>query len=254
MQLLEAQHLDPVLDHLVGHRFTTQEFITEFEQQNPSLFAQITAEYGRGGRGSGKHYSASVHIGKSLGAYNGEHRLISLDYIQAPPEWGNNMIAFWECLAADNADTVRVTNSMEDDIGDLLSNTELSDTERAQLVLARIGQGNFRRNLINYWQRCPVTGCEEVRLLTASHIKPWSASLPAERLDPFNGLLLTPNIDRVFDRGLITFQDDGTLLCSSLLTDNTIEALGIQPGIRITLAAQHLPYMAYHREHVFESA
>lgn len=253
MQLIKAQYLDPVLDRLIGKRFTTQEFIAELVRQDAALYEQITTEYGAGGKGSGRHYSASVHVGKSLSAYEGKHQLSFLDYIQAPPEWGNRVIALWECRANDGADTVRVSNSMEADISDILANTALSATERSQLVLTRIGQGDFRKALIRYWKRCPVTGCPEVRLLTASHIKPWSASSPAERLDPFNGLLLTPNVDRVFDRGLVTFQDDGSLLCSSLLTDETVKALGIKQGTRILLEARHLSYMAYHREHVFES-
>ncbi|MDX1521473.1 MAG: HNH endonuclease signature motif containing protein, partial [Anaerolineae bacterium] len=69
---------------------------------------------------------------------------------------------------------------------------DLSDTEREAIIQSRIGQGKFRTMLINYWQCCAVTGCQNETLLRASHIKPWRNSKNEERLDVYNGLLLIP--------------------------------------------------------------
>ena len=81
---------------------------------------------------------------------------------------------------------------------------DLSETEREAMIMARVGQGPFRDALIRRWGGCSVTGCGAHELLIASHIKPWSkCTTPAERLGAANGLLLTPNLDKLFDRGLI---------------------------------------------------
>ena len=74
----------------------------------------------------------------------------------------------------------------------------LSSSERETIVKARIGQGRFRQNLIDYWSACAVTGCKEEHLLRASHIKPWSKASLEERLDLYNGLLLSPALDACF--------------------------------------------------------
>lgn len=88
-------------------------------------------------------------------------------------------------------------------------------------------------------------------MLRASHIKPWRVSRNKERLDPFNGLLLTANIDILFDRGLISFSDDGTLLHVRAIKADTLKMLGCNPAVRLKLDVRHTPYLAYHRAEVF---
>jgi hypothetical protein len=79
-----------------------------------------------------------------------------------------------------------------------------STTEREARVKVRISQVRFRRwVLASYGGRCCVTGLQEARLLIASHIVPWAES-PANRMNPRNGLCLSPLYDRAFDQGLIT--------------------------------------------------
>lgn len=126
------------------------------------------------------------------------------------------------------------------------------ETEARALRDSRLGQGRFRASVMDYWRRCAVTGCEALELLAASHIKPWRSSTNAERLDPYNGLLLTPNLHAAFDVGLISFRDDGSVVLSSRADPATLEALGIHSGLRIDgLAPDHVKYIRYHREHVF---
>lgn len=127
---------------------------------------------------------------------------------------------------------------------------DASETVRQQLIEARIGQGRFRQELMAYWQRqCAVTGAAVAETLIASHIMPWAQSDNTERLDAYNGLLLSANLDRLFDRGLIGFADDGRLIRSARISDEDLARLGIAPDARLChVAPQHLPYLAHHRQ------
>lgn len=134
---------------------------------------------------------------------------------------------------------------------DITRDPNLSNTEKQQLVKARVGQGAFRESLIRMWGRCGITGCGYVDILRSSHIKPWRDATNEERLDTFNGLLLSPNIDALFDRGLISFTDHGELLISSRLSDSARKALGCPSIGKVPLQQKHAKYMAWHRQHVF---
>ncbi|ENT8436836.1 HNH endonuclease [Pseudomonas sp. GD04087] len=130
----------------------------------------------------------------------------------------------------------------------------LTDTEREALIKARIGQNGYREALLAYWGGCAVTDCCVPELLRASHIKPWRAASSSERLDPFNGLLLTPNLDLAFDQGLISFDEDGLILLSSDLDPASIKALHLTPQLCLRqLETRHRGYLAWHREHLFRA-
>lgn len=142
-------------------------------------------------------------------------------------------------------------SDVEADIENILSQTDISNTEKSSLLKTRIGQGTFRQKLIAYWNGCAVTGYKDCALLIASHIKPWCAASNTERLDLFNGLLLLPTLDCAFDSGLITFKDSGKIVLSPLL--EAPHVLGITASMRVNLNAKHQPYMQFHREEVFRS-
>ena len=142
-------------------------------------------------------------------------------------------------------------NDVASDVDAILKNDDLSKTERVDLVMSRIGQGAFRQKVLTSWQACAVTGYRDTSLLVASHIKPWRDCTSAERLNPYNGLLLTPNLDKVFDTGLVTFSKRGPIAISPLLTDP--EKLGIKPAMRVELTAQHEPFISFHRDTIFLS-
>ena len=105
--------------------------------------------------------------------------------------------------------------------------------------------------MVQWHRRCSVTGCAIEQVLRASHIKPWRVSSNAERLDPFNGFLLTANIDILFDRGLISFNDDGTLVHVRAIRERTLRELGCDPTVRLKLDRRHAPYLEYHRSEIF---
>jgi hypothetical protein len=123
-------------------------------------------------------------------------------------------------------------------------------TQREQLGLARIGQGQFRLDCNQLWKwRCALSGVAIPELLRASHIKAWHEASDAERLDPYNGLLLAAHVDALFDRHLIGFADDGHLLYSSRIKASDLWAIGIDPEVaRVDgLHARHRVYLAHHR-------
>lgn len=129
---------------------------------------------------------------------------------------------------------------------------DLPETEREAVVKSRIGQGEFRKRLVEYWSECAVTGCGESRLLKASHIKPWRDSDNSERINVFNGLLLTPNLDSAFDQGFITFDNEGKIIISKKLSEKERKILGIHPDMKLRrIEPRHVEYLAYHRENLF---
>lgn len=128
-------------------------------------------------------------------------------------------------------------------------------TERTREVRQRIGQEVFREALVDMWQgRCAITGLIlPSALLRASHAKPWAKASDAERLDPFNGLLLAVHLDAMFDAGLIAVGEDGRVLYSPKLDAATRVHFGLRDDLRIrALAPGHLPYLQWHREHLFQ--
>jgi hypothetical protein len=139
---------------------------------------------------------------------------------------------------------------VQEDIQRIKSSPQLDVTEKNILTRARLGQGIYRKNLISYWGGCAVTGIKNQRLLIASHIKPWAISSNEERLDTFNGLLLSPNLDKVFDLGYISFDAGGKIIISKEL--ERPDALGITSVMRISLVAQHHSYLEHHRDSIFK--
>ena len=135
------------------------------------------------------------------------------------------------------------------DPGDLAA---LSDTEREAVARLRTVQGQFRSRLLEYWKgRCCITGLAVPELLRASHIKPWKDSDAAERVDVYNGLLLSGSLDLAFDQGFISFEESGELIFSSQLTPISLSALPLHGAESVPLHSEHKNYLAYHRENVF---
>lgn len=129
-------------------------------------------------------------------------------------------------------------------------------TEAERLVVQRVGQNLFRAALLDYWQgRCCVTGLDVPELLRASHIRPWAqCDNDDERLDVFNGLLLAPHVDALFDGGWISFAADGGLLVSPLLTQSSQSRLGVRNDWHIVgLTSAHQRYLGFHNKYLLRS-
>jgi putative restriction endonuclease len=128
----------------------------------------------------------------------------------------------------------------------------LPETERESVVKARIGQGIFRKELLDMWEGCAVTGVKLPDVLRASHIKPWRDCTNPERTNRYNGLLLLPQYDHLFDKKLISFEDDGQLVKSPVLDQIPLNQLGIgETDCLRDVSDAHIPFLQYHRESMF---
>jgi len=129
----------------------------------------------------------------------------------------------------------------------------LEITQQEQIVISRLGQGDFRRNVIRLWGSCSVTGLQNVSLLRASHIKPWKDSDNNERLTPYNGLLLIPDYDFLFDRGYLSFKNNGNVVVSQRLSPFARKVFDVRDDLRLRkVFPESKEYFEFHRSEVFE--
>lgn len=145
-------------------------------------------------------------------------------------------------------------NTIVDPLVDLTPSNRIippNVTERTGLVTTRVGQGAYRKSIIYRWDcKCAVTGFDKLEVLIASHIVPWSEATDNERLDVDNGLLLSPTYDALFDRHLISFENDGKIILSDKIDHNAYKKIGISGIERIkNLSINNHIYLGRHREH-----
>lgn len=168
---------------------------------------------------------------------------------------GNNMYSnalkqFRLFRMVDNAEAVTAET-----VASIIPNyATLSETERTTLVKSRIGQGAFKKKLLEkYDSTCIVTGINEKRLLIASHVKPWAVCTNEERVSSENGLLLTPTFDKLFDSGLITFSTEGKIYFSSQLSNDVIGKLHVAEGdmFNLKMSSELAHNLQYHQDIVF---
>ena len=153
-------------------------------------------------------------------------------------------------LAADAWDPEREDEAAEEEIR---QRSDIGPTEKLNLLKARRGQGVYRAKLEHIESSCRLTGLLDRRHLRASHIKPWRLCDDQEKLDGCNGLLLSPHIDHLFDRGYISFSDQGDLMASKDLNHLVLEKWGIVLPRNVgAFRPEQCRYLEYHRTHVFE--
>lgn len=146
----------------------------------------------------------------------------------------------------------RIADSIITEIKAVENDNTIKMTEKDSIVKSRIGQGIFRKELIEYWHGCAISQCPLTWMLIASHIKPWRDADNQERLDPYNGLLLLPNYDKLFDLGYISFNSKGKIMYSRLLDKFDRETIGLTNNLHLVkLEEQHLKYLKYHNDNCF---
>ena len=186
-----------------------------------------------------------------------EHGKVNMGYLYAVPD------AFGQALSAGiDIQPLTIVSKFEDEetkrlvdeTQHLLGDSARTRTERTQLIAARMGQGMFKERVARIEPVCRVTGVSNPRHLIASHMKPWRSSSNEERVSGSNGLLLSPHIDHLFDRGFITFENSGELVISKKLSDDVASRWSIrnQQVVR-TFAKRKQPYLEYHRDVIFQS-
>lgn len=141
----------------------------------------------------------------------------------------------------------------ERELNVITADETIPETDRLAIVLARRGQGLFKQRVMRLEKACRVTGVTREEHLRASHCKPWRDSNNNERLDAENGLLLTPSVDHLFDRGFIGFEDDGDLIVSPVADRESLQRMGIDTRNRINVgvfSSGQRNYLNFHRDSV----
>ena len=128
------------------------------------------------------------------------------------------------------------------------------DLEKVQLTKARRGQGIFRTNVRLIEHSCRLTGVSNIKHLRASHIKPWKDSNDQEKIDGNNGLLLSPHIDHLFDRGFITFKNNGDIAISKELSPVILDQWSLTSVENVgSFSHKQSEYLDFHRDVVFKA-
>lgn len=143
----------------------------------------------------------------------------------------------------------------EDRLQDRIAHSDsIPETTRRALIQARRGQGRFKENVARFEAQCRITGVFNPVHLVASHIKPWRESNNEERLVGSNGLLLTPTIDHLFDRGFISFEDEGNVLVSPVADPESLTRMGLavdRPVLTGPFSSDQRHFLDYHRKEIF---
>ncbi len=135
--------------------------------------------------------------------------------------------------------------------------TTIPDTERLAIVRSRIGQGLFKDRVRQIESRCRITGVDNPTHLIASHCKPWRDATNDERLNGENGLLLTPSIDHLFDRGFIGFENQGELIISPAAHRPSLQRMGVETERIVNVGSfsqGQREFLEFHRESVLLKA
>lgn len=185
---------------------------------------------------------------------------------RVPPDLAETLLGLIGVEARNIANAARVADeaTANDAVGliqweahqieQLKQDHNIAPTEREALVLARRGQGKFRQKVATIEKWCRITHVEKPEHLRASHCKPWRDSNNEERLDGENGLLLTPTIDHLFDRGFISFESNGDLLVSPVAHRDSLERMGVDMASRVNVgsfSSGQRRFLEFHRNSVF---
>ena len=178
--------------------------------------------------------------------------------VPALADWTNQMVidfCFW--LSRENMKTSKeelCNNAVIEEaqkIEEEISSLNVEGVSKKAIINVRVNQGTFRDKLLKRYNKCCLCGMETKTLLVASHIKPWAESEPKEKLDVNNGFLMCSNHDRIFDKGYITFDDDGKIIISDRLTENDRKLLNVNSRKHIELTEGNKKYLKFHRKKVF---
>lgn len=165
----------------------------------------------------------------------------------------DNQDGYYFRLFADYFDEYENSFSIQK-IEETINNQTVDQTVRTSLIKARVGQGEYRKKLLDLCPFCPISMVSDERVLIASHIKPWAKCDNLEKIDPLNGFMLTPNYDLLFDRGFLSFTNDKKTILSPFLSNMTYSKLNISDGKLIA----NLPtegresYLEYHRNNILK--
>jgi 5-methylcytosine-specific restriction enzyme A len=201
---------------------------------------------------NGKRIFLFVQVEKAYIRFEAELELIDFDFFNGLDREGKHRIAIKFFFKRKNKEykyLIDEINVHEDEVPPKNINIP-NETERKGLVTSRVGQGAYRKSILFRWEfKCAVTGYSKNEILIASHIVPWKGSSNEERLDVDNGILLSPTYDALFDKHLISFQNNGKIILSDSLIKTRYQEIGITglETIKKITTGNH-NYLEKHRE------
>ena len=149
----------------------------------------------------------------------------------------------------------KVGRSLMEDVAEaaIQQRTDIGPPQKSDLLKARYGQGPFRFNVEQNEHSCRISGVLDRRHLWARHIKPWCECEDAEKLDGANGLMMSPHIAHLFERGYISFSNEGDLLVSQDLNPVVLDSWHIELPMNVgEFRPEQCYYLDWHRREVFE--
>ena len=238
----------------------TEQDFSEWMHENTSLSDSSVGHYLQGLRTTSKDMLSLGVISKPLLEMNQIEYEIAVMEIMMNPQfiekntvgkrmYSNSLKHYQTCLKESSDNYLTEKTAV-----DLINSSNLSVTEKESIIKSRIGQGLFKKRLMEkYNGTCLITGISNQKILIASHIKPWSVSDNTERLDSENGLLMTPTYDKLFDLGLMSFEDNGDILLSKMLDTDTLGKLYLAKNQKydLKISMRMKRNLEYHREMVF---
>lgn len=139
----------------------------------------------------------------------------------------------------------------ESELLNIIKEARLDATSKRSEINIRVGQHRFRRMVLARWNGCCAVLGVDI-FVEASHIKPWSNSSNFDQINPDNGIALSSLYHKAFDRGYISFADDGTLLIAEKFRER-LQRLGMNLAVRILgLTEEHRPFLEHHRKQIFK--
>ena len=222
----------------VRNKIRPKDHIDEIQPYLPDKYSPLQKT------GDGNQGVYLAHIGKELAG-----KLIELIGDEAALILSEAKDHEGEIISDDEAEQERIEKIINKD-------SSIPTTEKETIVKARKGQGKFRDDVLALHVKCPFTGVADPKFLRAGHLKPWSkCGNNSERVDPLNGLALTPVADLLVDQGLVSFDEDGFAIFSPELNTDDLISMGIDPGRKHKIQIindDHRKYIEYHRAVVFK--
>lgn len=169
--------------------------------------------------------------------------------LQGCPRVKSETLKYIESIFENESEDIKLSEEFEE-----IEHVSLIGKDKEVFAKQRIGQGYFRDFLSARYHQCAISQCMVISLqfLKASHIKPWRVSSPEEKIDIDNGFLLCPNHDLLFDKGLISFDDDGRIIISDELQDIDKVYLNVSDNMTVTMFEGNRKYLEYHRKNEFK--
>ena len=184
---------------------------------------------------------------------NGNQKCYLAEISTALGEMMLGLVARTNAEVIDNLDDVQ-SQLVNDAAEKQIAAAPIVRTEKLELIKARIGQGIYRQRLLKVEKSCRLTGVADIKFLIASHIKPWRLSDNKEKLDGNNGLLMSPHVNCLFDKGWLSFKNNGDVIWAiPPVTDPTVAFWRLSPSNVGSFNPQQRDYLDFHREFVYRS-